>query len=68
MHIIYGCAGSWLLCIAFLYLRQPGLLFFAVCGLLIVVVSLAVEHELQGVGFSSCSVWAQKLRLMGSKA
>ena len=35
-----------------------GLLFVAVCGLLIVVASLVAEHGLQA-GFSSCGMWAQ---------
>ena len=55
---------------------ERGLLFIAVHRLLIAVASLVVEHglqarglqQLQHVGFSSCSMWAQQLWLVGSRA
>ena len=39
---------------------EPGLLLFAVCGLLIVVASLRVEQASLGVarGLISCDTWA----------
>ena len=43
---IFDCVGSLFLCAGFLWLRRGGLLFVAVCGLLIVVASLVVEHRL----------------------
>ena len=46
---IFGCAGSSLLC---------GLSLFVVCGLLMVVASLIVEHMLYSVDFSRCGLWA----------
>ena len=46
---------------------EQGLLFVAVCGLLTVMTSLVVESGLlASEGFSSCSAWAQQLRLVGS--
>ena len=39
------------------------LLFVAVCGLLIAVASLVVEHGLWVHGLSSCGSWALELRL-----
>ena len=48
---IFGCVGSSLLCAGFRCSEQ-GLLFVAVCDLLIAVASLVAEHELQGT-------WAQ---------
>ena len=53
---------------AFSSCSELGLLFVAVCGLLIAVVSLAVEHRSRCAGFSSCGAWAQQLWLAGSRA
>ena len=44
--LFFGCAQSLLLHVAFSSCGQRGLLFVAMCGLLIAVVSLAVEHRL----------------------
>ena len=42
---VFECTGSSLLCAGFfLQLQRAGLLFVAVCGLLIAVASLVVEH------------------------
>ena len=43
---------------AFSSCGERGLLFVAVRGLLIVVVSLAVSTGSRRVGFSSCGTWA----------
>ena len=43
---IFGCIGSSLLHAGFLSLWQVGLLFAAVCRLLIAVASLVAEHRL----------------------
>ena len=45
---IYGCAGSLGLCRFFSSCGEQGLLFIAVCRLLIAVTSLVVEHRLLG--------------------
>ena len=44
---------------AFSSCSEWGLLFVAVCRLLIVVASLVAEHRPRCVGFSSCSTRAQ---------
>ena len=43
---IFGCVGSSLLRVAFFSCGKRGLLFVAVCGLLIEVASLVAEHGL----------------------
>ena len=43
---------------AFSSCDKQGLLFVAVCGLLIAVASLAVEHGLYALRLSSCGAWA----------
>ena len=48
---------------AFSSCSEQGLLFVAVCGLLIAVASLVAEHTLQARGLSSCGSWALELRL-----
>ena len=48
---IYDCAVSSLLCGPFSSCSEQGLLFIAVCGLLIAVAS-HVEHRLSGVRVS----------------
>ena len=55
--VSFGCVGSLLLLAGFL--GEQGLLFTAVCGLLIAVASLVTEHGLQ-----ACE--PQQLRLTGS--
>lgn len=51
--IIFGCAGSALLCEGFLYLWRVG-------------ASLVGEHGLWGMGASVVAVWTQQLWCMGS--
>ena len=53
--IIFGCAGSALLCEGFLYLWRVG-------------ASLVGEHGLWGMGASVVAVWTQQLWCMGSAA
>ena len=53
---------------AFSSCGKQGLLFVVVCGFLIAVTSLVVEHGLQVCGLSSCGTWAQQLWLTGSRA
>ena len=48
---------------AFSSCGERGLLFVAVCGLLIVVASLVVEHGLLAHGLSSCGLHALESRL-----
>ena len=48
---------------AFSSCREWGLLFVAVCGLLIAVASLITEHGLQARGLSSCGLRAPERRL-----
>ena len=43
---MFGCTGSFLLAPAFSSCGEQGLLFAAVCGLLIAVASLVAEHGL----------------------
>ena len=77
--LFFGCAQSLLLHVAFSSCGQRGLLFVAICGLLIGIVSFAVEHRLQvpkfqqlqhmisavvARGISSCGTRAQQLRGM----
>ena len=46
-EFIFGCIGSSLLCVGFLFsCGEQGLLFIAVRGPLIVVASLILEHRL----------------------
>ena len=45
---LFGCAGSSMLYMGFLYLQQVGLLLIAVHGLT-AVASLVVEHKLQSI-------------------
>lgn len=60
IHVfIFGCSGSSLLCLGFLYFGGLGLLFLVVREL-IVVVSLAVEHRLGG-GVAPCNWFARRL-------
>ena len=66
LFYFFGCGGSSLLHVNFLYLRQEGLLFLAVCRLLIEVVSVVAEHGHKG--FRSCSAWTQESWLEGSRA
>ena len=47
---VFGCAGSPLLCLGFLWLRQARAFFSVVHRLLIVVASLVVEHRLWNSG------------------
>ena len=47
------CCCTW----AFSSCGEWGLLFVAVCGLLIAVASLVVEPGSRCVGFSSCGMW-----------
>ena len=47
---------------------KRGLLFIAVCGLLIAVASLLRSTGSRCAGFSSCGTWAQQLWLAGSRA
>lgn len=56
---IIGCAGSLLVCKAFLWLQPMGLLCLAVHGLLIVEPALLSEYRLYAHGFSSCGFQAQ---------
>ena len=56
---IFSCVGSSLLHAGFLQLRQAGLFFVVVRGLLIAVASLVAEHGLQAHGL-------QQLWLSGS--
>ena len=58
---ILGCIGSLLLHAGFLQLQRAGATLVAVCGLLIAVASLVVEHSLQVCGL-------QQLWLTGSRA
>ena len=51
--LFFGCGGSYCCEQAFSSCGEWGLLFVVVHGLLIAVVSLAVEHGLQSTGFSS---------------
>ena len=53
MYFDFGCAGSWLLCVGFLWRVSSSLA--AVLRLLIVEASLNVEHG--HAGFSCCSTW-----------
>ena len=62
---IFCCAGSLLLWR--LFANKWGL-FFVVHRLLIALTSCVAEHRLQGTGFSSCSLQAQQLWLLGSRA
>ena len=48
---------------AFSSCGERGLLFVAVCGLLIAVASFVAEHRLQAPGFRSCGAWAVERRL-----
>ena len=57
MFIYFG--RCWVFVAAFLQLWPGGLLFVGARGLLTVAASLVSELRLQGVGFSSCNVWAQ---------
>ena len=66
LFYFFGCGGSSLLHVNFLYLRQEGLLFLAVCRLLIEVASLVAEHVHKG--FRSCGAWTQESWLKGSRA
>ena len=54
------CHCAW----AFSSCSEWGLLFVAVCGLLLAVASLVVEHRLQVHGLSSCGSRAQLLHGM----
>ena len=65
---ICGFAGSSLLPTGFSLAVVIGGYSVEVCGLLIAVASLAVEHWLEREGFSSCSVWAQQSWFLGSRA
>ena len=47
-----GCAWAFSSC------GERGLLFLAVCGLLVAVASLVAEHGSRSVGFSSCGTRA----------
>ena len=62
---IFGCAGFSLLQGLSLVAASGGLLSRAVHGLLIEVASLGGEHGLEGVGSSSCHMWAQQFQLPG---
>ena len=65
-YYYFGCIGSWLLlCRLFSSCGEWGLLFAAVCRLLIAMASLVAEHRLQGAWASvlNCSKWAQQLQL-----
>ena len=59
---IHCCAGFSLVA------ATSGYSLVAVCGLLIVVACLVVEHSSRSTGFSSCSRQAQWLQLVGSRA
>ena len=60
--IYFGCSGSSLLCVGFLWLR-PGRATFcspSYCsGVLIAVASLVAEHGLQHISLRCCSTWTQ---------
>ena len=58
---VFGSTGPSLLCPSFLKLRQVGLLLAAVCGLLIMVISLVAELRLWMHGL-------QELQFLGSRA
>lgn len=61
--ICYGCAGSPLLCEDFLY-AWKGLLFVVLQGLLIAVVSVAMELRLLGcLGSLASRSWVPQHRL-----
>ena len=45
---------------------KQGLLFIVICGLLIAVAPPVAEQALGCMGFSSCDLWAQELRLVDS--
>ena len=68
---IYGCAGSLLLYRLFSGCGKKGLLFIAVCRLLIEMASLVVDYRLLGVqtseavahGLSSCGSQTLEHRL-----
>ena len=62
---IFGCAGSLLLCMSFLYLQQAGAALQLV-RLLTAVVPLVWTWALGRRAFSICGTEAQELRLMGS--
>ena len=47
---------------------KQGLLFIVICGLLIAVAPPVAEQALGRMGFSSCDLWTQELRLVGSGA
>ena len=55
IYFIFGCAGSLLLRGFFFSCGEQGLLFVAVCGLLIVMTSLAVDQRLQGMPASEAA-------------
>ena len=55
LFIIFGCAGSLLLCEGFLWLRRVG-------------ASLVGEHGLWGTGASVVAVWTQQLWCVDSVA
>ena len=57
---LHCCARAFSSCV------EWGLLLVVVCGLLIVVVSLVVEHGLQARGLQQCGTRAQQLWLTGS--
>ena len=71
LFIYFCCAGSLLLHGLFSSCSEEGLLFIAVCRLLIAVASPVAEHRLQGTwasvvvacGLSSCGSWALEHRL-----
>ena len=67
---LFCVAALGLLCCtqAFSSCGEQGLLFVAVCRLLIAVASLVAEHGSRRTGFSSCGTWAQQLWLAGSRA
>ena len=52
---IFACAGSSLLCKLFSSWGEQGLLFVALCGLLLAVASLAAEQDSRHKGFGSGS-------------
>ena len=43
---IFGCAGSLLLCVGFLYCGEWGLVFILLRGFIVVVASFVGEHRL----------------------
>ena len=62
---VFGRAGSSLLCRPSSSCAERGLAFTEVCGLLLTVASLAVDHRLQGAGAAAV---ARGLSSCGSRA